>query len=128
MKPNFVLLIALAFMSIAFCAFGATDTATEQGLGFLHVASNTLTVADTPLICPSLPHGTLNIYVTAWGGDLLVGNNTDLATGTTWKAAGIIASGTTVKLDGIITQQPNIWFVRNSGTSVTMIIAAWGTE
>ena len=126
------------FVSLAFCAFGATDTATEQGLGFLKVnnpigstgistASNVLVVNVTPVQCPPLPHGTLNIYVTAWNGDVLIGNKDDLASGTMWHAAGIIASGTTQKIDGIISQHPQIWFCANSGNP-TVIIAAWGTE
>ena len=123
-----ILVSILLLISLAISAFGATDTAVEQGFGFLHVATNTVTIADSATRCPRLPAGTKNIYVTAWGGDILIGNNTDLASGTAYKAAGIIASGTTVKLDGIFTQEPAIWFVRNSGTTATLIIAAWGTQ
>ena len=130
-KLNIILIIlSLVCMLLPVPSFSATDVQIEQGFGFLDVATPTLTLATTtPTIVGTLPAGTKNIYITAFNGDVLVGSAEDLTSGALWVAAAKIASGTTQKIDGIITLKPKIYLLGASApTEVKVAIAAWGTN
>lgn len=118
-------LFTLFFLLVCACGFSATDVVVEQGTGFKPLATGTLTVTpNTPMLIGTLPAGTRNIYITSWNGATIVGPSTS-ASGTLWLGAGIIASGTTVKLDGISTLKPNIYLLSNETGNTTCKIVAW---
>jgi len=127
-KLNILLFIlAVVCLGLPSPAPAQMNVQIEQGQLFLDVATETLSVGDTtPVIVGTLPRHTRNIMVTAFNGDVLVGNQNELATGTVWTAAYKIASGTTIKIDGLYTRNPGIWFLCNNALTAIVKIAAWG--
>lgn len=126
----FLLLVVSLLCCFVESGFSITEVQIEQGFGFLNVATPTMILATTtPVIINELPKGTKNIYITAFNGDVLVGSKDNLATGAVWVAAAKIASGTTIKIDGIFTTKPQIYFLSaNAPSPVIITIAAWGTQ
>jgi len=132
-------LILFFVLLIACCApapvAAQQNVQVEQGLGFMALATPTLTLATTtPTLVGLLPAGTRNIYITAFNGDVLVGPSNVAGAGTAavYVAATKIASGTTVKIDGIMTRRPNIYLVPASTSlptpSIVVAITAWGEQ
>ena len=127
--------LALVLLVLAFACLllpppspAATDVQIEQGFGFLDVTTQSIDIsASAATLIGTVPNGTKNVYLTAFYADVLVGHSSDLATGSVWCAAWKIASGTTIKIDGIMTTKPNIWVIPNVGTA-TVKIGAWGTN
>jgi hypothetical protein len=124
----FILAVLCLFLPLP--SFSQQNVQIEQGFGFLDVAtpSVALIATTTPVLIGTVPAGTKNIYITAFYQDVLVGHVNDLAqSATEWTAAWKIQAGTTIKIDGIFTRNPNIWVLANTATA-TIKIAAWGTQ
>lgn len=104
-----------------------TPTQVEPGSGFKNIVTPTVIVGPyAPVKIGVVPVGTKNIYISSFNGATLVGPS-GIQSGTAYLAAGIIASGTTVKIDGIATTTPNIYFLSNeSAASTTIKLAGWG--
>ena len=130
MNKTVIFLVILAFLTLLLPSPSPAqmNVQIEQGQGFVSLKTPTLSIGtNTPVKMPSLPQNTKNVYITAYNGSLYVGgpDSSSLASGSMPVYAGIIASGTTVKLDGIYTQNPNIYFLSLLGT-VTAKIVGWG--
>lgn len=104
-------------------------TGDDSAFGFVDLATNTQDFP--PLVATRFDVSTIDVrklYITAYGGDILLGHGNDLATGTVANGV-LIASGTQGYIGGMLgTTTPQIWGLPTGAATVTMRYMGWGNN
>ena len=119
------LVILLVLISSVVCADPGVQT--DKNIGFIDVATPSFDVGPTVQVNVGalLPYNTKGFTLYSYGGPVVLGPTTDLASGTVPTGL-VIASGSYITWSGLdVTTTKNIYAISNSTATATCKLLCW---